>query len=452
MVVGGRRGAFIVPEKGNNVVEAQQLLFHLWAYFILAGVGLVACLAFALDGDLGRRLLPLPGRPRGAWRGGEVFLIFVCFVSIGSLVLFLFRGLGLYEAVYGERPSPERQQLWVPVLALPLSLAALFLILFLVSGTRPAHFGMTQTRFIPNLVAGYFLWLILTPLVLAVFFYILEWMPYDEHPLSKITQQNLLAVEWLLWIFQGVVAAPLLEELLFRGVLLGWLRRATLPGHLVVAGVAFLFCGLAAIKPLMPDVEVDVPIHFKPTEVKWGPVVFAVVLIPAYLIPAGLFFSRRRGVLTGNREDQEKRMPATTSLETGIQSAESPITSSVSLSPGKSVTPKILAVPQSRVDQFREAFGPICGSSLLFAAFHAEIWPSPIPLFLFALGLGWLAYRSNSLVGPIVVHVLFNAVACIVIMFYTEPANGRAATSADRPSLSGSMVTTVPGSQQPRRR
>jgi membrane protease YdiL (CAAX protease family) len=52
---------------------------------------------------------------------------------------------------------------------------------------------------------------------------------------------------------------------------------------------------------------------------------------------------------------------------------------------------------------------------LLFASFHAQVWPSPIPLFFLGLGLGWLSYRTQSLIGPIVAHALFNAVACIVL-------------------------------------
>ncbi len=60
----------------------------------------------------------------------------------------------------------------------------------------------------------------------------------------------------------------------------------------------------------------------------------------------------------------------------------------------------------------------IYASSLLFAAIHANIWPSPIPLFFLSLGLGFLAYRTQSLVGSITVHVLFNAVS-VAAMFIT---------------------------------
>jgi membrane protease YdiL (CAAX protease family) len=37
-----------------------------------------------------------------------------------------------------------------------------------------------------------------------------------------------------------------------------------------------------------------------------------------------------------------------------------------------------------------------------------------VPLFVLALGLGTLAARTRSLVGPIVLHSLFNAASCAV--------------------------------------
>ncbi len=54
----------------------------------------------------------------------------------------------------------------------------------------------------------------------------------------------------------------------------------------------------------------------------------------------------------------------------------------------------------------------VYGTALLFATIHATVWPSPIGLFVFALGVGFLTARTGSLIGPIVVHTLFNAVTC----------------------------------------
>ena len=52
----------------------------------------------------------------------------------------------------------------------------------------------------------------------------------------------------------------------------------------------------------------------------------------------------------------------------------------------------------------------------LFALVHAGVWPSPIPLFVLGLGLGWIAIRSRGVLVPIVVHGLFNAVSAVYVL------------------------------------
>jgi membrane protease YdiL (CAAX protease family) len=53
----------------------------------------------------------------------------------------------------------------------------------------------------------------------------------------------------------------------------------------------------------------------------------------------------------------------------------------------------------------------IVGTAALFANFHANVWPTPVALFVLALGLGWLAYRTQGVVAPTIMHILFNTVA-----------------------------------------
>jgi membrane protease YdiL (CAAX protease family) len=57
----------------------------------------------------------------------------------------------------------------------------------------------------------------------------------------------------------------------------------------------------------------------------------------------------------------------------------------------------------------------VFASAVLFAWVHASVWPTPIPLLVLALGLGWLARSTGNLAGPILVHALFNTVACILL-------------------------------------
>jgi membrane protease YdiL (CAAX protease family) len=70
--------------------------------------------------------------------------------------------------------------------------------------------------------------------------------------------------------------------------------------------------------------------------------------------------------------------------------------------------------PQPRVP--RRTVSAVLASSALFAAAHSAVWPTPIPLFVLACGLGYLTARTRSVVPGIVVHGLFNAVS--VVMLY----------------------------------
>jgi membrane protease YdiL (CAAX protease family) len=53
---------------------------------------------------------------------------------------------------------------------------------------------------------------------------------------------------------------------------------------------------------------------------------------------------------------------------------------------------------------------------VLFAAVHSRVWPTPIALFVLGLALGWLAYRTQSLISSIVLHSLFNSVTCVLLI------------------------------------
>lgn len=89
----------------------------------------------------------------------------------------------------------------------------------------------------------------------------------------------------------------------------------------------------------------------------------------------------------------------------------------------------------------------IYGVALLFAAAHAAVWPTPVPLFVLALVLGWLAQRTQSLVGPIVLHGLFNSVSVVILVAgHGEAEKGKPDTTAGRRPPAVSTSSFVPGS------
>jgi membrane protease YdiL (CAAX protease family) len=58
----------------------------------------------------------------------------------------------------------------------------------------------------------------------------------------------------------------------------------------------------------------------------------------------------------------------------------------------------------------------VWSSSALFAVAHSGVWPSPIPLFAFALGLGYLTARTRDITTAVVVHGMFNAVSFVYLL------------------------------------
>jgi membrane protease YdiL (CAAX protease family) len=56
---------------------------------------------------------------------------------------------------------------------------------------------------------------------------------------------------------------------------------------------------------------------------------------------------------------------------------------------------------------------PIAVSALLFGLAHFGYGPEPIPLFLLALGLGYVYFRTHRIVPSIIAHAIFNSFAML---------------------------------------
>jgi membrane protease YdiL (CAAX protease family) len=250
-------------------------------------------------------------------------------------------------------------------LALPLSVVLILLVLRYVGDARWYQLGFHRGRLVADAVGGYLGWLILTPLVLTLYCVVAVFLGAEAHPLTRVVEDAPLPLEWGLVVFQGVVAAPVLEELVFRGVLQFWLTRRVMGGHLALAGAL-------VVSVLLSDGRYTESRSFLEA---YAPCGFVLLMIGLYVLISWVL----------------KAEPDSWTRGEGILE-ETP-------APG-----------------LRTTFQAIYGTALLFAAFHSSVWPSPVPLFLLGLGLGWLAYRTQSLVGPMVVHALFNGVACLTMV------------------------------------
>lgn len=173
---------------------------------------------------------------------------------------------------------------------------------------------------------------------LTFLFEALHWS-VTEHPLSKMGP-NGDGYNGLLLVLSACAAAPLIEEFLFRGLLVPWAGgRWYRPWVLL-----FVAAGLAT------------------TAGGWTTA--AVTFVAA--LGVGQYVIQRYGKRVW------RRLPRRTVLS-------------------------------------------IWSSSALFAAAHSAVWPTPIPLFVLGLGLGYLTARTRSWAAAAVAHSLFNLVATVFV-------------------------------------
>jgi membrane protease YdiL (CAAX protease family) len=375
---------------------------------------------------------PLPPQRHRAvpWTGLEVCLVALIYfiaqalvdvVLLKSKVLDLLygvdfqAGLGALRDKEAHEYASNRLGLWATALALPFKIGAILSLLHFVSGTRPYQLGLTTEHARINVYLGARYWLLSIPWVMginilaSVLFSFLTGRSPDEHPIARLIQGEALPVDWFLVIFIAMFAAPLLEELIFRGILQPFFARRSWGGDAAMAaalGFALLPLGDKFLEAIANG-------DYAQVAVELAPALFVVALLPGYFASERL--AQRCRLLVARWEAGDKKHTQ------------------------------------------RNIARAWYGTAALFAAVHSNVWPSPIPLFVLALVLGWLAYRTQSLVGPIVLHTLFNGVACaLLIVSQLGPAppkeKGKEATSAVRRPAAVSTSTTVPGSWLPRRR
>ncbi len=303
----------------------------------------------------------LPTRS-ACWTLVEVIIGYVGITFCVSFTLSLLRQMHFFEWLYGPAFPVERtaeggeeaerraalmvQILWASVLALPMQVGLLwFLIAWNERTLSRRWFG--RAGWSQSLDATWRVWYIVTPAVFVTFGVVnlLRWgmlgKAPDVHPLTQIGAWA-SEREWALLAGEVLFGAPLREELLFRGLALGWasVQRSRAD---VLFGLAILWT--------VPDWVMQ------PSLESASPLLFQLSLIGVY---AWVW-----------------RASASASFW-GLE---------------------------------REQWAAILASAAWFAAGHAGVWPSPIPLFILGMGLGILMVRTGSLWAVVTAHGAFNAVS-----------------------------------------
>jgi membrane protease YdiL (CAAX protease family) len=254
-----------------------------------------------------------------------------------------------------------------------------------------------------------------TPLILGLYLLAQTMTNHLPHQFEELAREDLHTFEWVFLAFSAIVLPPLLEEWLFRGLLQGWLRRAAPLGHFLVAGVA-LFQGCWPFAKSILDwlnhrsavetLQIGAPaalvaMDLEPPSILWESLVFALLIVAGYI--AGVLRLWWPVFQIGLRHFND-------------QPSAADIVVTVRLDQLEGQTP-VLLPSGPRWEEFKRANAhwAVVGSAVLFALMH-EAWPSAVALLPLGLLLGWLAYRTQSLIPGIVLHALFNTVAYFVLL------------------------------------
>jgi membrane protease YdiL (CAAX protease family) len=289
----------------------------------------------------------------------------------GSVALAILVWLGLQIAVpiaYIETtrprmpgfPTPRTDLTSVEQMTLSAAINALVLIvipagLAITSGARRRDFGIVAEGFWRQVFRGVVTYPLIAPLVFGVMIGSLLIWNKTPHPLENALKIGHNPAMVTILVLAGVVFAPLAEELIFRGVLLGWLTRLALRRPKPEAVITFL-----------DDPEF-------PTQPEFTP-------IPSF----------------ADELDRDPHNPYAPPL--------SKIEAPVVISPTTSGSQIALLILSNVV------------VSLIFASLHAPVWPTPIPIFFLSLGLGVLYQRTGSLIPSMALHMTFNGVSTFLML------------------------------------
>jgi membrane protease YdiL (CAAX protease family) len=221
---------------GADVDNWSDIKFTAAAYLMIAAFGTVMLAALWLGKkSLRGRWLPIQRVRYIPWHGIDVILVFMITQTIPPLVFQALLQAGFFEWLYGvaaDKAMREREICWSGLVAYPLTLGLIILGLRQFRMARISEMGLTAVRAAKNFAVGLAGWAILTPtalliLALAIVATPQEWHSWvEEHPVSRLTQQTVTPVDWVVVFLAVVILAPLLEELVFRGIILPWQLRA----------------------------------------------------------------------------------------------------------------------------------------------------------------------------------------------------------------------------------
>lgn len=310
-------------------------------------------------------------RPRRPVPWGPVHVALIAVIYIGLEIAAATWVATRAGVMIGQGDSTEALDLqWMPVLlgataaAKVMALAIGVGVLVLTAGANGNDLGFGTKKLVGQALLGFAAFLTIAPPVFAIQALVSSVVPY-KHPVIELLKQDAGIGNLLITTVLAVLVAPLVEEFLFRLVLQGWLQRLEWFNRGGPQRAAVLAAQNAElIEAMLVDAE--------PAE-------------------------------TGSVDDRS--------------SPENPFASPAALTEeplSRETVDDPNDVPMRPILPLLGVV-PICISSLIFAMLHIGQGAAPIPLFVLALGLGYLYWRTGQLLPCIIVHMLLNGTSMALL-------------------------------------
>ncbi len=223
------------------------------------------------------------------WGGPEILLVLALAIVLPSFVRAVVVPSGFFTWLYGpDAAAPalsQRVGLWITTFYVPLVCAAIVLVPAAVSGTRPYQLGLSTHRLPGNLLVGLLTAFCVNPFAQGVFLVITTVQRHfdtqpENHPIAEMAKAPLHWYEWVLIVVSTMAAAPVVEELLFRGLLQRWFSAERRRG-LIAVGAAF------ALTVLYRQPKIAEAYHAGGRDAVWpqlAPFLFVLAMVPVYLL------------------------------------------------------------------------------------------------------------------------------------------------------------------------
>jgi len=251
----------------------------------------------------------------------------------------------------------------------------LLLLLVWFSGATAKDFGLDFSKFSHDIRLGLLAFLAVCVPTYGLQLVMTQLVKEASHPVTDAIAETSSGVVVLATIVLAVLVAPLVEELLFRVLLQGWLesivvRRATPDPARLPAPLSSALPETGPLADAAPEDAAD-------------------VLAPE---PDGQSYE--------SAVESYETSPANESIES--------TTFVIGDSAGSDLGEPMVSVSPGWM--------PILLTSMLFALAHISYGPSAVPLFFFSLALGYLYQQTHRIWPSLVVHMSLNSLTMLAVV------------------------------------